>query len=307
MAESRLSGRAETAGPMVGRSEFCVASSSAGARHRQTLPREGSCDAVASMRPSGENRNASTVPLCLSVIRSSPVGTSQITTLLSALPEAIVVPSGEKANAQTKAVCFFKTKGFIAALQMHIKRPKLDLAVRAAHGQHFAIGRVGHALARRAADGRRVAGSQIDDIHRPRVAWPTAAERLHTASELPSGEKAMLTGVTPWLIDCGRRAARAEVTEQEFSRFELAAILARAHCQRAAVGRNGHATDGIVERRESSALGLTGLEVPNADRFVDAAGEQLVGQRSGSTQVITPPCPCWPAGLPSPRKTARGL
>ncbi len=36
-----------------------------------------------------------------------------------------------------------------------------------------------------------------------RAAVPTAAERLHTASELPSGEKARLTGVMPWLIDLG--------------------------------------------------------------------------------------------------------
>ena len=97
----------------MARSVFCGASSSAGARHRQTLPRDGSCEADANKRPSGENRKASTVPLCLSVIRSSPVGTSQITTLLSALPEAKVLPSGEKAKVQTKAWCFFKTNGFI--------------------------------------------------------------------------------------------------------------------------------------------------------------------------------------------------
>ena len=42
------------------------------------------------------------MPLCLNVIRSSPVGTSQITTLLSVPPEAIVLPSGEKAKDQTK-------------------------------------------------------------------------------------------------------------------------------------------------------------------------------------------------------------
>ena len=111
-----------------------AASSSAGARHRQTLPRDGSCEADASNRPSGENRKASTVPLCLSVIRSSPVGTSQITTLLSALPEAKVLPSGEKAKVQTNAWCFFKTNGFIVPVGASSGQRSIS-PVRAANGQ----------------------------------------------------------------------------------------------------------------------------------------------------------------------------
>ena len=115
-------------------------------------------------RPSAENRRASTIPLCFSVIRSSPVATSQMTTLLSAQPEANVLPSGEKARLQTKRRVFLHDQGLYRVRECPAAkdRSRRFLADR----QHAAVRRKGHAMSHRAADGPLAPSPQVDKVYR---------------------------------------------------------------------------------------------------------------------------------------------
>ena len=111
------------------------------------------------------------------------------------------MPSGEKARLQTNAWCFFKTNGFIVASGASSGQRSIS-PVGAANGQDVAIGREGHALARRAADGRRAAGPQVDDGYR-------AGRRADRGREAAHGQgvavrrEGQADGVMPWLIDLG--------------------------------------------------------------------------------------------------------
>ena len=110
-----------------------------------------------------------------------------------------------------------------------------------------------------------------------RAAWPTAAERLHTARELPSGEKARLTGVMPWLIDLGGwRLSRAQSTSSPVSN-----LLRYLPVPTAKVRPSGETAMQLTAwlKVNAVATALRVLRSQIADRLVDAAGEQLVGQQ----------------------------
>ena len=135
-----------------------------------------------------------------------------------------------------------------------VQRPKIDLPVGAAHGQDAAVGREGHALAHRAADGRRVAAPQVDDGHRAGRLADRGREAAH-GQGVAVGRKGQADRGDA-LADRLGRLTVVQGAEHQFTRLELAAVLAGAHGQGAAVGRDGHATDRLVEAGKAMATAL---------------------------------------------------
>ena len=137
-----------------------------------------------------------------------------------------------------------------------------------------------------------------------RAAWPTAAERLHTAKELPSGEKARLTGVMPWLIDLGGcRLSRSQSTSSPVSN-----LLRYLPVPTANLRPSGETAMQLTAWLKVKAA-ATALRVLRSQTrtVLSTLPVNSLSVNNGATQVITPPWPCWPAGLPSPRRIARGL